>query len=89
MINDKPLIGSHPLISATTLSCAGVTMLQLAIPSMRQDRGLKNFNSNYGAKWVSCWGMAGTGHAGRITLLWVWSDVVLCAGNWVEPERAA
>jgi len=30
---------------------AGVTLLQLAIPSMRQDRFLKNFNTQYGPKF--------------------------------------
>jgi hypothetical protein len=30
---------------------AGVCMLQLCVPSMRQDRGLRNFNVMYGSRF--------------------------------------
>jgi serine/threonine protein kinase len=41
----------HPRVIAPAAYCAGMLMLQLAVPSMRVDRALRSFNQHYGTKY--------------------------------------
>ena len=46
-----PVVWSWSLWHAHMARCAGMLMLQLAVPSMRVDRALRNFNQQYGTKY--------------------------------------